>query len=41
LFKIVQRCPRAYKPKEVILDVIGEAVDVECVMKPVYNFKAS
>lgn len=37
----LDECPRAYKPKEVILDVIGETVDVECVLKPVYNFKAS
>jgi len=36
----LDECPRAYKPKEVILDVIDEAVDVECVLKPIYNFKA-
>lgn len=37
----LDECPRAYKPKEVILDVIGETVDVEAVLKPIYNFKAS
>ena len=33
--------PMAYKPKEAILSVIGETVDVLEVIKPVYNFKAS
>ena len=30
----------AYKPLDEILDVIGEAVDILDVLKPVYNFKA-
>jgi len=37
----LDEAPGAYKPAEVILDVIGETVDVEFTMKPVYNFKAS
>ena len=32
--------PQAYKSLEDILDVIGDAVEIVEVMKPVYNFKA-
>ncbi len=37
----LDEAPMAYKPVETIMSVIGETVDVEFVMKPVYNFKAS
>ena len=33
--------PDAYKPIEHILDVIGESVDIEQIVKPIYNFKAT
>lgn len=33
--------PMAYKDMNDILDVIGDTVDVECIMKPIYNLKAS
>lgn len=33
--------PMAYKPMESILQNIGETVTVDCVIRPIYNFKAS
>ena len=33
--------PMAYKPMEEILRKIGETVTVECIIRPIYNFKAS
>lgn len=33
--------PRAYKPIQDILDFIGESVEVEKIIRPIYNFKAS
>jgi tRNA-splicing ligase RtcB (3'-phosphate/5'-hydroxy nucleic acid ligase) len=36
----IDEAPAAYKPMSEILDCIGETVDVEKVIKPVYNFKA-
>ena len=36
----LDEAPMAYKPLDEILDVIGEAVDILDVLKPVYNFKA-
>jgi RNA-splicing ligase RtcB len=33
--------PMAYKQVADIVDVIGDTVDIECIIKPVYNFKAS
>jgi RNA-splicing ligase RtcB len=33
--------PMAYKNMADIIDVIGNTVEIECVIKPVYNFKAS
>ena len=36
----LDECPRAYKPKEQIIENITEMVDVVEVIKPVYNFKA-
>lgn len=37
----LDEAPMAYKDKELILDAIGETVDVVTILKPVYNFKAS
>jgi RNA-splicing ligase RtcB len=39
--KTLDESPMAYKDKQIILDVIDETVDVEFIMKPIYNFKAS
>ncbi len=33
--------PMAYKPKEEILKYISDTVEIDFIMKPVYNFKAS
>jgi tRNA-splicing ligase RtcB (3'-phosphate/5'-hydroxy nucleic acid ligase) len=32
--------PMAYKNSKLILDTIGDTVDIDFIMKPVYNFKA-
>lgn len=37
----LDECPMAYKPMEEILQNIGETVRVECIIRPIYNFKAS
>ncbi len=36
----LDECPMAYKDMEDIVNNIGETVDIECVIKPIYNFKA-
>ncbi len=36
----IDEAPEAYKPKEEILEIIGDTVEVLDVLKPVYNFKA-
>jgi len=36
----LDEAPGAYKPKEVILNEIGDTIDIQFMMKPVYNFKA-
>lgn len=33
--------PMAYKPMQEIIDNIGDTVDIEKIIKPVYNFKAA
>ena len=33
--------PLAYKPMDEILENIKDTVEVECIIKPIYNFKAS
>lgn len=35
----LDECPMAYKPMESILESIGDTVDVENIIRPVYNFK--
>lgn len=37
----IDECPMAYKDKKFILEAIGDTVDIDFVMKPIYNFKAS
>lgn len=37
----LDEAPMAYKPLEVIIDVIASTVDIVSILKPVYNFKAS
>ena len=33
--------PQAYKSLNDIIDVIADAVDIDEILKPVYNFKAN
>ena len=37
----IDESPMAYKPMQSIIDNIGDTVDIEQIVKPVYNFKAS
>lgn len=37
----LDEAPGAYKPVEEILELIGDTVTVETIIKPIYNFKAS
>ena len=32
--------PMAYKPAQEIIGAIAETVDIDYIMKPIYNFKA-
>ena len=36
----LDECPMAYKPPEAILSQIEESVEIEQVIKPIYNFKS-
>ena len=37
----LDECPMAYKPMESIIENIGDTVEVDTILRPVYNFKAS
>ena len=37
----LDECPMAYKPMESIINNIGDTVEIEKIIRPVYNFKAS
>lgn len=37
----LDEAPMAYKPMEEILEVIGDTVEIEEIVKPIYNFKAN
>jgi RNA-splicing ligase RtcB len=37
----IDESPMAYKPMQEIIDYIGDTVEIERIIKPVYNFKAS
>lgn len=37
----LDEAPMVYKPMESIIDNIGDTVEIEKIIKPVYNFKAS
>lgn len=37
----LDECPMAYKPMESIIENIGDTVEIEKIIRPVYNFKAS
>ena len=36
----LDECPMAYKPKEAIIGCIGETVEINEIIRPIYNFKA-
>ncbi|HEC42915.1 MAG TPA: RtcB family protein [Bacteroides sp.] len=38
--KTLDEAPKAYKPKGELMQYIGDTVDIEETLKPVYNFKA-
>lgn len=37
----IDEAPMVYKPMQEIIDCIGETVEIERIIKPVYNFKAA
>lgn len=37
----LDEAPFVYKPMEEIIDCIGETIEIEKIIKPIYNFKAS
>ena len=37
----LDECPMAYKPMEEIVRNIGDTVTIDCVIRPMYNFKAA
>jgi hypothetical protein len=37
----IDESPMAYKPMEEIIENIKDTVEIEKIIKPVYNFKAS
>lgn len=37
----IDESPMAYKPMQEIIDNIGETIEIERIIKPIYNFKAS
>lgn len=36
----IDEAPMAYKPMQEIIDCIGDAIEIEKIIKPIYNFKA-
>lgn len=36
----LDECPMAYKPPQAILSQIGDTVEIEQIVKPIYNFKS-
>ena len=36
----IDESPMAYKPAQEIVDNIKDTVDITCIIKPIYNFKA-
>lgn len=37
----IDESPMAYKPMEEIISNIKDTVDILCIIKPLYNFKAN
>jgi RNA-splicing ligase RtcB len=37
----IDEAPQVYKPAEEIVDKISDTVEIEAIIKPIYNFKAS
>ena len=35
----IDEAPMAYKPSKEIIDLVQDTVDIECIIKPIYNFK--
>ena len=38
--KTVDESPFVYKDKQLIIDAISETVEIEKIVRPIYNFKA-
>ena len=36
----LDECPMAYKPAEAIIGCIGDTVEINEIIRPIYNFKA-
>lgn len=39
--KTIDEAPAAYKPMQEIIDCIGETIEIEKIIKPIYNYKAN
>lgn len=37
----IDEAPFVYKPMQEIIDNIGDTVDIQKIIKPIYNFKAT
>jgi RNA-splicing ligase RtcB len=37
----LDEAPFAYKPSEEIIELVKDTVEIETIIKPIYNFKAS
>ena len=37
----LDEAPMAYKPADEIIDAVNDTVDIKCIIKPIYNFKAA
>jgi RNA-splicing ligase RtcB len=36
----IDEAPMVYKPMQEIVDNIKDTADIDCIIKPIYNFKA-
>ena len=37
----IDEAPFAYKPAQEIIDLVKETIEIEKIIKPIYNYKAS